>query len=76
MTNDDKPARLLWASARMQLACAEHAPPIASAEWWAGQWTIFGEPEQHGYERARGEPAHCWACRALSDAAAMQGDAR
>ncbi len=61
--------RLIWVSARMQLACAEHAPPIASPEWWAGQWRIFGQQEQLGYAGARGEPPRCDECRAIEEAA-------
>lgn len=76
MTNDDAaPPR--WVSARHQLACALHAPPIASPEWWAGQWRVFGADEQRGFERARGEPARCWACRAIDeDTTLRDGDAR
>ena len=73
MTNDHSttpPQRVFWMSACHQIACDAHVPPIASAEWWAGQWHVLGVDEQRGYEGVRGEPARCLACRAIEDRAA------
>jgi hypothetical protein len=68
------PTRVLWASNRHQLACPEHAPPVGSDEFWAGQWHVFGEDEQIGFSRARGHAPQCTACLALAEVAAMGGE--
>ena len=59
--------RILWASNRGQRACPDHAPRVASPEWWAGMWSLMSEDAQIGFERANGRPPWCTACRALSE---------
>jgi hypothetical protein len=68
------PTRILWASSRHQIACPEHAPRVGGDEFWAGQWHVFGEHEQVGYQRARGHAAQCTACMALAEVAALGGE--
>lgn len=67
---------VLWVSSRNQLACPEHAPPIATAEWWSGQWRVFSEDEQRGFHGARGEPPACFACRAVTELGPSTLDSR
>lgn len=71
MTRPVPPTRILWASSRQQLACATHAPPVASPEWWGGSWRLFSEHEQIGFERAAGHAPECTACLALVEFDAM-----
>jgi hypothetical protein len=59
-------------SNRGQRACAEHAPEVASPEFWQGRWELMSEDAQLGFERANGRPPWCTACRALAELAAHE----
>lgn len=66
--------RILWMSNRGQRACPDHAPHVASPEWWAGMWSPMSEDAQIGFERANGRAPWCDACRSLSELAGMGGE--
>ena len=64
--DDAPPTTVRWISNRMDIACRDHVPPIASEGWWAGGWRIMSEDEILGYTRTRGTEPECRACEAIA----------